>query len=133
VDQGSDRVELVGGGWSGSIGYCTTFSWERPCRNGGVEWEKVTSPSFVFSQTAALLVAQGMKLSDLFPPDVSFVVPHKEGDLRVRGPFLLLKGTFSRPSSPPLRLQDMVLARVSLVPGGMPDDEVRAVLLRAVQ
>jgi hypothetical protein len=132
LGQDSYRVELVGGGWAGSIGHCTQIYWERTRNDGGVEWERVASPAFIFSQSAALLVLQGMKLSDLFPADVRFVLSHLEPYAGPRGPFVLLKGTLSTPGSPPLRIRDMVLAHIREVPKGMTRPEVLAALLRAV-
>ncbi len=132
MDEGPHRVALVGGGWSGPIGHCRDFKWTRPVRTGSIEWESIESSAFVFSQTAALLVAQGMKLSQLLPPDVRFDLS-SVGVEGPTGPFLLLKGTLSTPDSPPMRLKDMVLARLTRVPVGMSEADVLSDLLRSVQ
>lgn len=99
--------------------------------SSGVAFDVVYIKEFFFEHAATVLVVQGMVLQDFFPPDVYFKhAPY--ADPIARGPFLLLKGELSQPWDPPLRLKNMVLARVNSVPEGMKREELLGHLLRAV-
>lgn len=99
----------------------------------GLEWERLRIPTFFFEHAATILVVQGMVLQDFFPPDVYFQnLGSLDEEPLARGPFLLLKGELSMPWDPPLRLKDMVLAKVTKMPKDMAREELLALLLRTV-
>jgi hypothetical protein len=87
------------------------------------------SAELVLSHVAAMLVMQGMKLSDLFPPDMRFMCGEHVLGL---GPYVFLKGDLSTVQDPPLRLKNLVLAMNIKAPDGMKRDELLSVLLRGV-
>jgi hypothetical protein len=97
----------------------------------GLAWETIRSPAFYFEHAATILVVQGMVLQDFFPPDVRFVnVASLDETPIAEGPFLLLKGELSMPWDPPLRLKNMVLAKVTKMPEDMTREQLLAILLR---
>lgn len=130
LDQSPDRVELRGGGWKGAIGYGHNFKLVSPCTTGGVLFELICIKEFFFLQAATILIVQGMVLSDFFPPDVYFARRGLDEALS-RGPYVFLQGKLTEPHQPPLRLRDLVLARVHDVPSGMSKEQVLGGLLRA--
>lgn len=131
VDKDSHRVELRG--TRGLIGYCNDFSIDKNLHTRGITWQKITSPSFFFCQTSAILVIQGLMLQDLFPPSGRFVYTKNADEPLGRGPFVLLKGELSTAADPPLRLKSMVLASVLEFPQSLTKEQLLGSLLQAVQ
>lgn len=125
------RVELLGGGWSKPIGYCPQFEHTRSVRIGEIEFSRIDAQEFFFDHAATVLVVQGMMLQDFFSSDVYFQSA-LDGHVFDHGPFIFLKGALSSFASPPLRLKNMVLARVTSMPKDMTRTELLGALLRAI-
>jgi hypothetical protein len=133
VDEDTYKIELYGGGWSGAIGHAHEGQFAVPHTWKGIRWEHIRIPEFFLGHTAAMLVAQGMLLKDLFPPMSFFRIHAKEGDLvPSHGPYILLKGQLTKPDNPPSRLRDVVLAHVFEAPEGMKMEELQGLLLQQV-
>lgn len=131
LDGNTHEVALLGGGWSAAIGYGLLRSHTIGLRIAEITWNRLELDEFVFSQPAAILVAQGKPVQDLFPPDVHFEM-RADGQVISYGPFFFLKGVLSKPTDPPPRLRDVVLARVLFAPASIPMETVRGKLLEQV-
>jgi hypothetical protein len=134
MDKDSDRVELRGGGWSGAIG--ATRHWEefgKTCQleTGKVDFLLLRFPwGFVFSHAPAMLVIQGMLLSDFFSPsDVYFTDGTKT---LLTGPFILVRGILSEVQDPPPRLKQLVLAKVLRAPEQLSQAELFSKVLESL-
>ena len=110
---------------------------DTTCKGLRIVANLLTIPVLKLSPTAALLVLQGMQLSQLFPDDAKFVHTHLEdpkqglGEIE-RGPFILLAGKLTPFSDPMPRLLDVSLAAISGVPEGLTREEVAGALLTAL-
>jgi hypothetical protein len=100
-------------------------------RVGEITWTKLELEEFVFSQPAAILIAQGKPIQELFPPDVRFVY-RADAHVVGYGPYFFLKGELSKPIDPPPRLKGVILARVAFAPHDMPMEVIRGKLLEQV-
>lgn len=98
----------------------------------GVTFQRMDAPALVYSHAAGILVLQGMVLQHFFPPDVYFATDDDRRVTVASGPFILLRGNLSAPWDVPLRLMDVVLAKVLSAPLDMPSEQLRALLLAAV-
>jgi hypothetical protein len=142
VDEDSHEVELRGGGWSGPIGRVEEYNLGkvRTFKNGlmpevGEEplfwWDCLQITELFLSQPAALLVAQGMQLRELFP-DSGYFITRPGNIVFSNGPYIFLAGKLTPPNDPPLRLKGVVLAHVTNAPEGMPMEKLLGLLLTHV-
>lgn len=133
MDEGTDQVELRGGGWNGPIGYMPALDMTNGLvlkeRSVLVQWQRIDIPEFFLCPAAAILIAQGKPIQDFFPPDVGFFY---QGASVSCGPYFFLKGRLTKPAQPPPRLMDVVLGRVDKCPEDMKMEELRGLLLERV-
>jgi hypothetical protein len=127
-----ERVELHASGWATSIGVAdgmTVTSMVHPEKK--LTWLKIELGDVKLSRAAALLVAQGMRLQALFPPDLRFVrggassVPYNGNVL------LLLRALPPSPLQVSPTLQGVVLGLV-LQAEGLDEEEIRGEMLATV-
>ena len=133
LEQDSVRITLRSAGNSDPLGWVQGVYEGRAVECitpvGVLRYHHVTFPVLVVQHVQAILLAQGMLLQDLFPPDAYFLSPHSS--VLARGPFVLLAATYVPPVSPPPRLENVVLAAPEIVPEGLTRDDVLALLLKA--
>lgn len=130
VDENTYQVELRGP--NGLIGHADDFVFKSPHRifkdDLKVEWESVEVKELFLSQAQALLVAQGMLLKELFPPNSYFMV-RPDNIIFSHGPYIFLKGAPAKVTDPPPRLKGIVLAHVISAPEGMPMEKLQGLIL----
>jgi hypothetical protein len=139
VDEDSYEVELRGGGWSGAIGRLEEYTIKTQRTRVDllnedspiIVWECLQIPEFFIAPAAALLIAQGMQLRELFP-DSSYFITRPSNLVFSNGPYIFLKGQLTKPHSPPPRLLNVVLAHVTRAPEGMPMEKLMGLLLQLV-
>lgn len=130
MEQGTEDVELVGGGWNGRIAKASGFStkWhEVP-----FQWTEVRIVELALTQTPALLVMQGLKLQELFPMDSWF----RRFDLGLAlktGLHVFLRGELTPIHQPPLRLKNVILGHLDFIPEELTREELLATLIRQLQ
>jgi hypothetical protein len=139
VDEDTYEVELRGGGWSGAIGRVEEYDLKvqrtrldlTSESSPVVVWDCLQIPELFLSQPAALLIAQGMQLRELFP-DSGYFITRPTNIVFSNGPYIFLKGALTKPHDPPPRLKDVVLAHVTQAPEGMPMEKLMGLLLTYV-
>ena len=135
MDEDSDRIELVGGSIAGVTAYCLKHSQSTRVYPKGtqpeLEYWLHRIPELVLGHTAALLLAQGMRLQDMLAPSC-FFRDARSGRVLVEGPYIVLAGTLSKPADPPPRVLDLVFARVRRMPSGMTKEQLLGQLLQEV-
>jgi hypothetical protein len=108
---------------------------------GNIFWSKYYFNNLVFSQMTACIVMQGADLRSIFSARSYCVLQHTHEapnltieDERVLdyGPFYLLKGVPSQVYDPPLRLKNVVMARLGAHPEGLTDIELVTFLIMSV-
>jgi hypothetical protein len=102
---------------------------------GSITWTKYSAPALVFSQLTACLILQGADLRNVFTERAYAVIANKDGEeVRILdyGPFYLLKGSLSPVHEPPLRLRDVVLARLQERPKDTTNLEIVTHLIMSV-
>lgn len=131
VDEDTHEVELRGGGWSGAIGTVRGAYDLTHELTDSVVWEKVLIEELLLGHAAALLIAQGMQLRELFP-DSGYFITRPSNIVFSNGPYIFLKGSLTKPHDPPLRLKEVVLAHVTQVPEGTKMEALMGLLLQQV-
>lgn len=107
----TERIEICADG--AVLAWARSGSWTTPNytlhSTGVILWSKFVFDELTFSHLTAMLVLQGGDLRHVFTGR-SYI---KFGGLVEYGPFYLLKGSLSKVTSPPLRLEGgVVLARL---------------------
>jgi len=126
VDESTLRVDLCGGGWSQPIGYGWRFQAEvrgLPIQDRLIMFVHVSLDTLVFSQPAAILATQGAPLQSFFPDD-SYFSRVDSGRTILEGPFLFLKGRMTPLWDTPLRLRDVVLVHIPILPKDISKEQI---------
>lgn len=110
----------------GSAGWARTAT-VTPHPGEKVSWVRIDIPQIVLAPSSCLLVIQGIRTSDLLPPDMALLNVNKDAIL---GPFLLLRAGISSPFETPLRLVGVTLGVV--VETTLDSDGTLSELLRVV-
>ena len=129
------RLSLRASGWQEPIGRTDSIDLAR-CKERRdrklLTWDCIFMEELRLSKAAALLLVQGMPLSRLFPPDLTFC----EGDtahpwLSFKAPIVLLKRDIGSCTEAPPRLRNVWLGIV-IGSEGFSEDEIRSVMLEAI-
>lgn len=129
-------------GTEGAFAYTPTFNIRRSeitaHPKGYIHWVRYSTPALVFSHLTTSLILQGIDLRTVLTQrsftllcDVSEEDPVAP-QLLDYGPFYLLKGALTPVYRPPLRLEDVVIARLMERPEGLTDLELVTYLIMTV-
>jgi hypothetical protein len=139
------RIEFRAQGFEGAFARASQFTKTIPevtqHPKGSLIWSKYCFGALTFSQTTACIVLQGADLRNIFTARACCVLVHThttpslekvEEHILDYGPFYLLKGVPSPVHDPPLRLKNVVMARLGTQPEGLSDLEIVTFLIMAV-
>lgn len=131
VHEHPKRIELRASGWNGPIGWCGSLSMQRRKKEEGaclLQWARFDISELHLSKPAALLVLQGMRLNNLFPPDLVFTIDGVTQEYPSVSPYVLLRAEPPNPLQPPPKLRAVVLG-VVIQSEGFSEDEIRSAML----
>lgn len=107
VHSNPDKIDFVAPGWTGPIWHCSELAVLLQRSPAGMEWCRYDIDVAFLGQVPALLLGQGLGVSELFPRDGYFMME----EVACPGPFFFLSG---KPSllAGPARLLGIRLGRV---------------------
>ena len=118
-------------GWKDHVGKANACTWTdivtEVAGKGVIDWTLFRIARLTLSQTAGLLVLQGLPLGQLFQGAV-FSTPNFEAS----GAFILLKGDLEREYIPGRAITGLVLGRLRRYPAGVSDEEILGAMLQPV-
>jgi hypothetical protein len=107
----------------------SSVAMSSPVRSEWVQWNRIEIPELLLERAAALLMLQGMKLSQLLIPNHSVgCTDPSVGDRRVQLAHLILRVDPWDVARPVPRLTGLVLANLGPVPRGIQPTELLAAL-----
>lgn len=132
LDQDPHPVAVHAAGWSSPVGWSTPPRVKHitsPRGDAQLSWTCVELDEVKLSRAATLLFAQGLLLSNLFPPDVRFV--SRYAVFTYGSPPILLHAVPPNLSEVSPKLRKVVLG-VVIQARGLEESEVRAAMLAHV-